>query len=327
MPNDKLRSYLHFHIIVFIWGFTAVLGALITIDAVPLVWYRMLLASVTIWLYMRWKGISAKVNFKTLLGFGIAGIIIALHWLTFFGAIKISNVSITLAMVSTGAFFTSILEPIFYKRKFIWYELFFGLMVIGGLYLIFEVETRYMEGIIVALISAFLSSVFTLINGKFAQKYRPSVISVYELSAGVVFISIYLLCTSGFDVQFFQLPQMDWVYLVILATICTAYAFIASVKVMRHLSPYTVMLTVNLEPVYGILLAFVILGDAEQMNTGFYYGALLILSTVVLNGIFKNIRKRKKGILPDTIKHPQGRLTEAKNVSVNPENNIQKPPL
>ncbi|WP_081868419.1 DMT family transporter [Flavimarina sp. Hel_I_48] len=318
MQNDKLRSYLHFHVIVFIWGFTAVLGALITIDAVPLVWYRMLLASITIFLYIKWKGISLKVNRKTLAGFGIAGVIIALHWLTFFGAIKISNVSITLAMISTGAFFTSILEPIFYKRKVIWYEIFFGLVVIFGLYLIFEVETRYTEGIIVALISAFLSSVFTLINGKFAQKYRPSVISVYELSAGVLFISVYLLFSSGFDAQFFQIPGMDWIYLIILATICTAYAFIASVKVMKFLSPYTIMLTVNMEPVYGILLAFVILGNAEQMNTGFYYGALLILSTVVLNGIFKNRRRKKNGTLPETLKNPHGRLTESKNATISP---------
>jgi drug/metabolite transporter (DMT)-like permease len=318
MRNDKLRSYLHFHVIVFIWGFTAVLGALMSIGAVALVWYRMLLASLVIFAYIKFKGIPMKVTKKTALGFIIAGIVIALHWLTFFGAIKIANVSITLAMVSTGAFFTSIMEPIFYKRKVIWYEIFFGLLVICGLYLIFKVETRYTEGIIVALISAFLSSVFTLINGKFAQKYRPSVISVYELSAGVGFVTLYLLFSGGFSIGFFQLPPMDWIYIIILATICTAYAFIASVKVMKHLSPYTIMLTVNLEPVYGILLAFVILGNVEQMNSGFYYGALLILSTVVLNGIFKNRRKRKKGTQPKT-HNPQGRLTESKNANLSPE--------
>ncbi len=319
MPNDKLRSYLHFHVIVFIWGFTAVLGALISIGAVALVWYRMLLASLVIFGYIKYMGISMKVKKKTALGFIIAGIVIAMHWLTFFGAIKIANVSITLAIMSSGAFFTSILEPIFYKRKVIWYEIFFGLLVICGLYLIFEVETRYTEGIIVALISAFLSSVFTLINGKFAQTYRPSVISVYELSAGVGFVTLYLLFSGGFNSDFFQLPAMDWFYILILATICTAYAFIASVKVMKHLSPYTIMLTVNMEPVYGILLAFVILGNVEQMNTGFYYGALLILSTVVLNGIFKTRRRRKNGMQPKTLENPQGRLTEAKNASLSPE--------
>ena len=294
MQNDKLRSYFHFHFIVFIWGFTAVLGALITIGAVPLVWYRMLIASAVIFIYIKWKGISLKVSRRTLIGLVIAGIVIAVHWLTFFGAIKISNVSITLAMMSTGAFFTSIMEPIFYKRKFIWYELLFGLLVVCGLYLIFEVETRYTLGILVALFSAFLSAVFTLINGKYAQVHNPTMISFYELLSGAGFITIYLLVSNKFNVDFFKLPQMDWVFIAILATVCTAYAFIASVKVMKHLSPYTIMLTINMEPVYGIILAFLILGDSEDMNSGFYYGALLILTTVILNGILKNSRKLKR---------------------------------
>ena len=159
MQNDNLKSYLHFHVIVFIWGFTAVLGALISIGAIALVWYRMLIASVVIYGYIRYKKISLKAKKKTIFTLCVAGILIALHWLAFFGAIKISNVSITLAMMSTGAFFTSILEPIFYKRKVIWYEIAFGLLVVCGLYIIFEVETRYTEGIIVALVATLLSSI------------------------------------------------------------------------------------------------------------------------------------------------------------------------
>lgn len=298
MQNDKFKSYLHFHGIVFIWGFTAVLGALISIGAVALVWWRMLLASVVIAIYIRYTGISLKAKKKTIVGLCIAGAIIALHWLTFFGAIKVSNVSITLAMMSTGAFFTSIMEPIFYKRKLIWYELLFGLLVVGGLYLIFEVETRYTTGILLALFSAFLSAVFTLINGKYAQVYNPTMISFYELLTGAGCITIYLLITSKFDAAYFEIPVLDGLYLLILATVCTAYAFIASVKVMKHLSPYTIMLTINLEPVYGILLAFLLLGEEEKMNTGFYLGALLILLTVIANGILKNSRllKRKKAL-------------------------------
>ena len=293
MQNDSLKSYLHFHVIVFIWGFTAVLGALISIGATALVWYRMLIASLVIFVYIKIKGISLKAKGKTLLGLAGVGVLIALHWLTFFGAVKIANVSITLAMMSTGAFFTSILEPIFYKRKIIWYELVFGLLVIGGLYLIFEVETRYTEGIIVALISALLAALFTLFNGKYAKKHDSVMISFYELLTGALFITVFLAVTNRFDASFFQVQQTDWIYLIILATVCTAYAFIASVKVMKHLTPYTIMLTTNMEPVYGIILAFLILGDAEQMNTGFYFGAILILLTVILNGILKNARRRK----------------------------------
>ncbi len=301
MLNDKLKSYLHFHIIVFIWGFTAVLGALISLDAVPLVWYRMLLASGFIFLYIKWKKRDLKVTRRKLLVLIIAGLVIAMHWLTFFGAIKVSNVSITLALLSTGAFFTSILEPIFYKRKFVGYEILFGLLVIVGLYIIFQVETKYTLGIILGLISAFLSAVFTLINGKLIKDTAPSVISFYELLTGVVAISIYLAFvsfnsdgTKGFNTAFFTVSTEDWLYLLILASICTAYAFIAAVAVMKHLSPYTIMLTINLEPIYGIFLAFLIFGSKEQMNPQFYYGALLILSTVILNGYLKTKRKINK---------------------------------
>lgn len=300
MQSDKVKSYLHFHVIVFIWGFTAVLGALITIDAVPLVWYRMMLASFLIFLWLKWKKKNLKISRRSLGIMVLAGIVIALHWLSFFGAIKASNVSITLALLATGALFTSVLEPIFYKRKFIWYELFFGIIVCIGLYIIFKVESRYFLGMALALISAFLSAVFTLINGKLVKKEDSSVISFYELFTGAGAISIYLFFVgitgigSGFSPDFFSIPASDWVYLFILASVCTAYAFIASVAVMKHLSPYTVMLTINLEPVYGILLAFLVFGAEEKMDPGFYYGALLIFSTVILNGILKNREKNLK---------------------------------
>ncbi len=301
MPNDKLRSYLHFHVIVFIWGFTAVLGALITLDAVPLVWYRMLLASGFIFLWIKFRKKRLRIAPKRVVVMLIAGVVIAAHWLSFFGAIKVSNVSITLALLSTGAFFASILEPIFYKRKVIWYEIMFGLIVICGLYIIFKVETEYLAGILLALLSAFLSAVFSLINGKLAHKEDASVISFYELLTGTGAITIYLLIISafgssdaGFSREFFSISSMDWLYLFILASFCTAYAFIASVAVMKHLTPYTVMLTINLEPVYGILLAFWIFGSEEAMSPEFYYGAAIILSTVIMNGFLKTRRKFKK---------------------------------
>ena len=303
MRNDKLRSYLHFHVIVFIWGFTAVLGALISLDAVPLVWYRMLMASGFIFFWIKWKKKDLKLGAKRVWVMLIAGVVIAMHWITFFGAIKVSNVSITLALLSTGAFFTSIMEPIFYKRKVIWYEILFGLIVIVGLYIIFQVETEYLLGIGLALISAFLSAVFSLINGKLAQREDASVISFYELLTGTGAITVYLLILSffgssseGFTAEFFDVSAADWGYLLVLASVCTAYAFIASVAVMRHLSPYTIMLTINLEPVYGILLAFWIFGSDEKMSPGFYYGAIIILTTVILNGVLKTRRKiRRQG--------------------------------
>lgn len=299
MPNVKLQNYLHLHFIIFIWGFTAILGELITIEALPLVWYRMLIASGFVYLFIYARKISLKVSRKLFFTLFTAGTIIALHWIAFFAAIKVSNVSITLSILSSGAFFTSILEPIFYKRKLIWYEVVFGILVIIGLYIIFKVEGDHTLGIIYALFAALTSSIFSLINGKIAQQYNPSMISFYELLSGVIALSIYIAAIMLLSNQeneiiasFFQMTTTDWVFLFILASVCTAYAFIGSVQVMKYLSPYTVMLTTNLEPVYGILLAFIIFGEAEKMSPQFYYGALIILGTVVLNGIFKN-RKDK----------------------------------
>ncbi len=291
MQNDNLKSYLHLHVIVFIWGFTAILGKLISLEALDLVWYRMLFASVIMTFVVLFNKEKMKVPFNILVGFIVSGIIIAAHWLTFYQAIKVSNVSITLACLSTGAFFASILEPIFYKRKVIWYELLFGVIVVVGLGIIFNVETKYKTGIYLAVTSAFLSALFSVINGKYAKEYDPNIISLYELSSGVFFISIYLFFAGSFTPAFFAISINDLIWLFLLSSICTAYAFSASVKVMKFLSPFTVMLTINLEPIYGIILALLIFKDGEEMTPLFYVGAIIILATVIANGIVKSYKK------------------------------------
>jgi len=288
MPSDNLKSYLHLHLIVFIWGFTAILGALITLDALPLVWFRMLFAVGFIAIYLYYKKLPLRVPTKILLQFLFSGLIIALHWFTFFHAIKISNVSITLACLSTGALFASIIEPVLYGKKIVPYEVFFGLLVFVGLYIIFNVEGNYFLGIITALTSAFLSALFAVINSRLVNTYDATVISFYELSGGVVFFSFLLLFFGSFSVEFFQLSMKNLLYLLILSSVCTAYAFIASTAVMKFLSPYTVMLTINLEPIYGIILAVIIFEDKEKMSLGFYIGAVIILLTVLLNAIIKS---------------------------------------
>ncbi|UGS21906.1 DMT family transporter [Flavobacterium cyclinae] len=297
MQNDNLKSYLHLHLIVFIWGFTAILGKLISLEALDLVWYRMLFASTIMTIVVVLSKEKVKVPLNVFIGFVVSGIIIATHWLTFYQAIKVSNVSITLACLSTGAFFASILEPIFYKRKIIWYELVFGLIVIAGLSIIFNVETKYKSGIYLAVTSAFLSALFSVINGKYAKEYSPNIISLYELSSGVFFLSIYLFFAGSFSPAFFAISINDLIWLFLLSSICTAYAFSASVKVMKYLSPFTVMLTINLEPIYGIILALMIFKDGEEMTPLFYVGALLILITVIANGIVKS--KKKKQLITD----------------------------
>lgn len=297
MLNDKLKNYLHLHLLVFIAGFTAILGKLISIEAVSLVWYRMVIAALLMFVYIKIAKVDISIDRKTLLKFAFAGVVIALHWITFFASIDVSNVSIALAMFSTGAFFASFIEPIIYKRQIIWYEIIFGVIVIIGIAIILQTEMKHITGILLGVLSAFLSSLFAVLNGKFLEKSSATKISFYEFIAGVIFISIFImLFGDGFSTDYFQLSTNDIIYLVILASVCTAYAFIASVYVMKQISPYTVVLTYNLEPIYGVVLALVIFPLTETMSPSFYYGALIILTTVLLNGILKNRKafKNKK---------------------------------
>jgi len=295
MPNAKFKNYLHLHFLVFIAGFTAILGELITIKAIPLVWYRMIIASILMFIYIKIAKVKLKINLKSILRLSIAGVIIALHWITFFGAIDEANISISLAMFSTGAFFASLIEPIIYKRSIIWYEILFGIIVIAGVFIITQSEIKYLTGIILGISSAFLSSLFAVLNGSFLKQHSATVISFYEFLSGVFFISIYILCFGeGFSMDFFSLSQSDFGYLFILASVCTAYAFIASVYVMKMISPYTVVLSYNLEPIYGIIMALILFPEKEKMSASFYYGAIIIISVVLLNAILKNSRKLKR---------------------------------
>ena len=296
MRNDNLKSYLNLHLIVFIWGFTAILGALITIDADNLVWYRMLIAMIFLGGFIAFKKQSFQVPIKEFFKLIFVGLLIALHWIFFFKAIHVSNVSITLSIFSLGAFFASLLEPLFYGRKVLWYEVFFGLIIIAGLGLILQVEIKYLTGVYYALAAIILGVLFTLMNGKLISDHEPSVITFYEFGAGVFFITIYFLFQGKFTADFFDMSLNNWVLLLILASICTAYAFTASVKVMQRLTPYTVMLTTNLEPVYGIVLAYFILGGKEKMSVEFYIGAVIIIITVILNGVFKHYQNKKANL-------------------------------
>ncbi len=301
MQNDKLKNYFHLHFLVFIAGFTAIIGKLITINAVSLVWYRMLIATVLMFAYIKIAKVNISITKKALVKLAFAGIIIALHWITFFGAIQVSNASIALAMFSTGAFFASFIEPIIYKRKIIGYEIVFGLIVVLGVYLIVKSEFKYIDGMILGIISAFLSSLFAVLNGKFLEEHSATKISFYEFISGVFFISVFILIFGeGFNVNHFNISLSDGLWLFLLASVCTAYAFIASVYVMRFISPYTVVLTYNLEPIYGIILALIIFPESETMSPSFYIGAFIILSVVLLNGILKNWKKIKKNKIKQT---------------------------
>lgn len=294
MLSDKLKNYLHLHLLVFIAGFTAILGELISIASIPLVWYRMLIASLILFGYLKFRKINFAINFKAILKFFLAGIIIALHWITFFESIEQSNISIALAMFSTGAFFASFIEPLFFKRKIIWYEIMFGVIVILGVWLITQSELKYLNGILLGLASAFLSSLFAVINGQFIKRYSASIISFYEFVGGVLCITLFIIFFGdGFSIEYFKLSNSDWLYLFILGSVCTAYAYLAAVHVMKYISPYTVVLTYNLEPIYGIAIALILFPIKEKMSFEFYLGAFLIFIVVIINGILKNSKPLK----------------------------------
>ena len=294
MPNAKLKHYLHLHLLVFIAGFTAILGELITIGSLELVWYRMAIAGVLMFIYIKIIKLNIKVTKKIFWQFSAAGIIIALHWITFFEAINQANVSIALAMFSSGAFFASFIEPIFFKRRILAYEILFGIIVIVGVVLITSSEMGYINGIILGLLSALFSTLFAVINGRFIERYNATVISFYEFISGVVFLTIFILATGNtFNAEFFSLSNSDWIYIFILASVCTAYAFIGAVEVMRYISPFTVILSYNLEPIYGIAIALVLFPETEKMSPQFYIGACLVLVTVLFDAIFKNYKRRK----------------------------------
>ena len=292
MQSVKIQNYIHLHFLIIIAGFTAILGELITLDAIHLVWYRMSIGAVLMLVYILAKKTTLRIPLKVLLSLSVAGVIIALHWITFFAAINVSNISITLAMFSTGAFFASFIEPLFFKRKIIGYEILFGLIVIVGIVLITQTELKFILGIVLGISSALFSTLFAVLNGKFVQHYPPSIISFYEFISGILFMSVFLAFREdGFNHAFFQISSSDWIYLLILASVCTAYAFIVSVHVMKYITPYTVVLTYNLEPIYGIILALVFFPESETMRPMFYVGAGIIIFTVLLNAVFKNIKK------------------------------------
>ncbi len=288
---SHLKAYAKLHFIIFIWGFTAVLGALIHLDYLTLTWYRMGLASLFLALYILLHPVRRQQMFKwdtkQQLRYLLGGVIIASHWLAFFYAIKVSNVSITLVTLSSGAFFTSLLEPLLFKRKIYIYEIFLGMLILGGFFILLKIENIDFTGVYFALIAAFLSGLFSVLNGLFIRQQSGVQLSFFQLFYGFLFLTLILLFKG--DLKYLPSPSItDWIYLIILASICTAYAFTQSIDLMKHLSPYTVMLSINLEPVYGIILAVLILGSKEKMSPGFYLGALIILTIIVLNSIIKH---------------------------------------
>jgi drug/metabolite transporter (DMT)-like permease len=282
------KNFVLLHLIVFIWGWTAILGKLISIKAVDLVWYRLLIAVPAILAYMLVMKVPLHTDLKSVPKFFGVGLIIALHWYFFYESIKVGdNVSVTLAFFASGTLFVSFLEPLFFRRKILPLEILFGLIVMAGILIIFRFELRpeYKLAAIYSLLAAFLSALFTVLNGILVRTHDSRVITFYEFISGLAGISIFLFAAGRFDAGFFSLSGSDLGYLLLLGLVCTALAFVISIEIMKEISPFSVVLAVNLEPIYGIILGFLIFG--EQMTWGFYIGSLVVIATLFANAWLK----------------------------------------
>lgn len=291
MLKNVSKHHFLLHFIVFIWGWSPILGKGISADALQLVWFRIAITIFLMAFYLIYIKANLKVTLKKLLQLTGIGFIICIHWLCFYGAIKVSNVSVTMAAFSTGTLFTAITEPLIYKRKFIWYELVIGLIIIVAIGLIFSVEIKYAMGILLGILAALTASVFSVLNGVLIQDQKQPisspVLSFIELTMALVGLSIFLLFNGSFSAEFFAINNQDILFITILAGVCTVYPFIASVNLMKHLSPYTINLTVNLEGVYGIILAGILFHENKDLSVTFYVGFGIILAVIFLNALLK----------------------------------------
>jgi len=295
MPEFK--DYLHLHFLVLIWGFTAILGLLITIPPVEVVFYRTLFASFGLGILMYFYNLSFSIGKDEIIKLLFTGSLIAGHWILFFTSARISTASVCLAGMATTSFWTSLLEPLLLKKRIKWYEVFLGIIVIIGLYIIFHFEFNHALGLLLALISAFLAALFTVINSQFAKVQHHHTITFYEMTGAclsiVLFFPIYRFWFAENHQLNLHLSNYDLLYVSILALICTVYAYSASIDLMKKISAFSVNLTVNLEPVYGIILAVIIFGDREKMHPGFYIGASIILFSVLAHPFLNKYYHRK----------------------------------
>lgn len=296
MKNSYL---LRLHFIVFLWGFTAILGKLILADAQVLVFYRMLFAAIFLYLYLRLiKKESIKVSKNLLIKLVGIGSVMAFHWLFFFQSIKVSNVSIALSCLSLSTLFAALIEPLIFRRKPDWAEVIIGVIIVVCISLIFNAELKYKEGIIYGILCALFGTIFSVYNGKIFGKTSSGNIIFYEIAGGWLVLTLFYVF-SGQISSISEISYTDIALVILLASVFTAYPMFESVKLMKFISPFTLILTVNLEPVYGIILAFFIFGASEHMSPVFYGASFIMIASIVVNGIIKS--RRKKGeALTDT---------------------------
>ena len=287
------RSLIQLHLFVFLAGLTAPIGNLIQLNGLYLVFYRMLLTLIALSpIYMFYQQ-PIKVSLKEKGKLMLIGVLIAIHWVCFYGSIKLANVSVALVCISSVGIFTAVLEPFFFKTKLIWNDILIGLLSLIGILCIFQFDIQFRTGILVGLVSAFFASIFTIINKRLTVQYTTQTIQTFEMLGGFGFLAIVILCINAYQQNAFVIPtQRDWFWLIILSLVCTVLANYLMLNALKRISAFTLNVSLNLEPVYGILIAIVLFQEHKQMGKGFYIGMVLIAISVMLQ-MFRVLRQQK----------------------------------
>ena len=276
------------HLMVVVLGLTGVFGKLISLSAIHLVWYRMGIAFVSIAIFLAFKKQLFSVSKKDFFGLLGVGALVTFHWLCFFESIKVSTVSVAVVCLATSSLFSALIEPFFFKKKFLFYEVIMGVVVVVALAFIMGTETKYFWGYFYGILAALLATLFTLFNAKYINKVGAAKITMIEMLSGVVIISCILFLQQDYSVFTTKISITDLSYLIILGTLCTAMVFVWLTEIMRHITPYSLIMAINLEPVYSIIFALIIFGDNELMSSSFYFGSCVIIGIVFLDGYLKN---------------------------------------
>lgn len=293
------KAFLQLHIAVFLAGFTGILGRLITLNEGMIVWYRLLFTSLTMWIIYAAAKRLQKIPPADILKIGGVGFIAAMHWVTFYGSIKYANVSVALVCFSAIGFFTALLEPLIIRKRMNWTELLLGLITIGGIYIIFHFDTQYKTGIILGIISALLACLFPIYNRRFLQRINVETVLTWQITGGFITLSLLLpFYLQRFPVRQFLPGWEDLLWLLVLSWFCSVLAFRLSANALKRLSAFTVNLTFNLEPVYGIILAFLVYNENQYLSRWFYLGFAVIIAVLVLHLILLARTERKINAMP-----------------------------
>ncbi|MFM2376280.1 MAG: hypothetical protein RLZZ165_1377 [Bacteroidota bacterium] len=282
--DPRPRAYLQIHTAVLLYGLTGILGDLISIPKPTLVWWRM---GLTVLTFLFWPGVlpdMRRLDKRVMAKMMGVGILVAIHWVTFFVAIALTNASVTLAMLASATFFTALMEPIIRRRKFRAFELLLGSAIVPGVALVVGSTDFQIAGILVALFSAAVAAIFSILNKDLVGKYNPLTMTMVELGSGFLLLSIAAPLYYGFTPGMAFWPvKLDWLYLAILAFACTSFAYVITLRALRILPAFSVNLTISLEPVYTMVIAYFVLEDGNELNLGFYIGAAVILLSVFLH--------------------------------------------